>query len=302
MNRQSIKPATFRERLFPFLCGLFFLMPASILAFVTGGMGIESLTEQWRLKNWSTVSAIVEESQAIEQASGKYKFAITYHYSFKGEEFHSHRYEAFRVKPLIDHAKAQSLVHKYPPGTALTVYVDPTHPRHAFVNASMNYGLVAYLCLAFCLMGLYFAGYTIYLMWRSVTALCIVRVSRNLGTGSGTSFCFYDSLEAAQKDADWKPSPENVHKSSKFMARITPFLGALLFASIGIGGLTALITLGQRLPGEVVVVGFILMPAFTIMGIGGMWRTATAKYVVDTKGPYNQEEITFVDSEDAPPV
>lgn len=301
MNNQSIHPTTFRERLFPFLCGLILLAPASILTFVAGGIGIESLTEQWRLKNWSMTSAIVEGTQSIRQTSGKYKVSIRYRYTFHGNEFHSQRYEPFNSNKLFDSTKAEDFVLRYPIGSTITAYVDPAKPRHAFVKASKSSGLLACLGIVFFLTGLYLTGHTIYFMWRSVTAFCIVRVSRSFGSGTGIRFYFYDSLEAATKAADWTPSPEGVLKPSQFRDRLKPFLGGLLFASVGIAGLIVLIALHNRLPQVVVVTGFILMPAFSIMGIGLMWSASIAKYILDRKGSFDQEEISLLDSPDVPP-
>ncbi len=302
MNDQPIHPATFLERLYPFLCGLFFLGPAIIMTLIAGGLIFMSFTEQSSLRNWVTVPAIVEQSQVIQQSSGNGEVSIVYNYEFHGQKFHAECYEQFNCHELMDVTKAEDVINQYPIGGTITVHVDPQRPDHAFMTATMNSIFLTCISILFFMTGLLFTGYCLSLLWRSVTAVCIIRKGDKLSNHANTRFFFYNSLEAAQKASEWSPLPDFPLKPSHVNERIVPFLVGLMFASIGGVGIALLIMFHNRLPGTVFIYGCIVAPMFVLLGTVAMRSAITAKYILVRKSPFDgQEEISFLNSQDIPP-
>jgi hypothetical protein len=261
---------------------------SGLLALFFGVLGVTSFTEQNCLRDWAEVPATVEESTTIKQPSGKYKFSVRYRYEFANQEFHSNCYDLF---PFVSSksADAASLVNQYPVGSTITVHVNPASPSHAFVNAKAP----AWWSIVPVLLGLFFIYQGAHMMWRSVTAHCILRRGASGGTRSGITFYFFDSLEAAQKATQWK----SVSTQGFSSARTVAFLTALLFACTGLAGLVFLIT-QHDLPEILMLWGYVVLPLCAILGLGGMWSCLTAKYVLDQKDGLGQEVISLYSSKD----
>jgi hypothetical protein len=283
----QIHPASFRDRIPPFLIGFILLVCSGLYTLCFGWMGLTAFIEWKCLRDWLEVPAVVEKSEAIEKPSGKYEFAIQYHYNVANRDFHSHRYEMFSsVSTKSDNAL--SLASQYPVGRNITVHVDPADPNHAFVTAKP----FAWWSIPPIALGLLFIYQGALMMWRSITAHCIVKRGVSTGSSNGISFYFFDSVEAARKAIEVTSLPAN--NSSK--VRLTAFLTALTFACIGVVGLIFMLMEHPKLPEIAVIWGYVVLPAFIILGLGGMWRSLTAKYVLAQKTELGQEEISFYDS------
>ncbi|MEX2670701.1 MAG: DUF3592 domain-containing protein [Phycisphaeraceae bacterium] len=164
-GRRSGMPTSIPGKIF---ASLFFLI------FFAAGTGfllmmISELTGQLAQYSWTETPAVIEVSELEEdrEKENPYLFTVRYRYEVEGESYVSDRYQRNDSRTR-EHGEVASLVDRYPPGEAVTCYVNPSDPAEAVLEqpAVGDWGpLAAFLLLPLVFVGIGLGG--VYFTWRA---------------------------------------------------------------------------------------------------------------------------------------
>jgi hypothetical protein len=100
------------------------------------GLMLPKAFEWLAMRGWQETPATVIWSRVVEKDGddgSTYAVDLFYRYTFEGREFRSNRYSLIGGSSSGSAAKRE-VVRGHPPGSALTVFVDPKQPRRAIVR------------------------------------------------------------------------------------------------------------------------------------------------------------------------
>ncbi len=208
---------------------------------------------QQAARNWEAVEAVVERSRVRTHRgddSTTYSVYIAYRYRYDGREYEGDRHR-FLSGSSSGRAAKQAVVNRHPPGSRLTVYVDPAAPHESVIERDAGARLyLGLLPLLFSLFG----------------GVFLAAFLRSQGTAGGmTAAGAFGRGAADAAGRTRRPQPFRPESSPR-----TVFL-VLLVAALFWNGIVAVFvtqTLGEWRRGRRPVVSTLFLLPFVAVGLG----------------------------------